>query len=146
MASNITFNDGSAGTLDNGKNAPGDRFADWTPRQVAVGESSNPQASAQRTMFRFRTDWATRFSLPMIPSAGASSKLTVATRLVAHLNNGGSCTVNTGDAASSSYTMVAAAGVTIAEPRLTDKALMEYTLDLDLASTGSAIPVCRYDG
>lgn len=146
MATSITFNDGAAATLNNGKNVPGDRFAGWTPRQVPVGEASNPQASPTRTMFRFRTDWCSRFSLPMIPSAGSGSLLTIATRLVAHLNNGGSCTVNTGDAASSSYTMVAAPGVTIEEPRLTDRALMEYTLDLDLASTGGAIPVCRYDG
>lgn len=113
---------------------------------MPVGESANPQASAQRTLFRFRTDWAVRFSLPKISSAGATSKLAIATRLAAHLNNGGSCTVNTGDAASSSYTMVLSAGATAGEPRLTDRENMEYTADFDLTSTGVAIPVCRYNG
>ncbi len=147
MATSIDFTDGvGAASLVNGQTAPADRFKDWTPREAVVGESANPQASAQRTLFRFRTDWAVRFSLPAIASAGANSKLTLATRLVAWLNSGGACTVNTGDAASSSYTMVASAGVTIKEPRLTDNVNMEYTLDLDLTSTGSAIPVCRYNG
>ncbi len=144
-AAGIDFNDGGAATLNNGKAAPLDRFADWTPREIPAGESANPQASPQRTLFRFRTDWAATFSLPYIPSAGAGSLLTIATRLVAHLLNGGSVTVNTNDAATSSYTMVLAPGATPAL-RLTDKVNMEYTLDLDLASTGGAVPVCRYNG
>jgi len=139
----IVFNDGVSATLVNGQPSPADRFADWTPRTIPIGESANPQASAQRSMFLFRTDYAAAFSLPMITSTGASSNLLVALRLVAWLLNGGTCTVNTGDASAAVYTCCLSAGTT-PNIKLSDKANMEYTLDLDLTNTASAAMVCRY--
>ena len=146
MPTTITFNDGSAGTLANGQNAPADRFSGWRPNPIVVAKSANPQASPQRTVFRFRTDHAVDFKLPGISSSGANSNLTVAYRLKEHLERGGSCVVNTGDAASSSYTMVLGPGGSVSID-LTDNALMEYTITFtQMVNTGGAEPICRYNG
>ncbi len=146
MATSIAFNDGSAGSLVNGQVAPGDRFANWKPKPNVIGESSNPQSSPVRTMFRFRTDHAVAFDLPKITSGGATSNLTVAYRLKEHLERGGTCTVNTGDAASSSYTMCLGPGGSVAI-ELSDTEQMEYTMSFtEMVNTGGAMPVCRYNG
>lgn len=144
MSTSIAFNDGAAATLVNGQNTPGDRFANWTPKPMVVGNSANPQASPVRSMFRFRTDYAVSFQLPKITSSGATSNLMTAQRLKVHLENGGTCTVNTGDAAGSSYTMCLAPGTT-PSIELTDRTNMEYTMSFELVNTGGAAPVCRYN-
>lgn len=145
MATTITFTDGTgAATLDNGKVAPHDRFANWTPATRPGGESAARQSDLAITMVKFRTEYRVHFELPMIPSNGANSKVTIADRLVAHLLEGGVCTVNTGDAASSSYANARLQPGTTPELRLSDRDLMEYTLSLDLLL--AAAPVCRYNG
>jgi hypothetical protein len=146
MATTITFTDGTgAATLDNGKSAPFDRFANWTPRPRLHGESAQRQSDKKLTVVRFGTIYPVHFELPYIPSSGSSSKLTIAYRLIEHLIGGGVCTVNTGDAASTSFSNA------IVDPdgdppelRLTDRELMEYTLSLGLLL--AAAPVCRYVG
>lgn len=146
MATSITFNDGSAGTLVNGQTTPGDRFASWKPLPLPIGKGANPQSSPLRTFFRFRTDHSVSFDLPKITSSGANSNLTVAYRLKEHLERGGTCTVNTGDAASSSYTMCLGPGGSISID-LSDREQMEYTMSfIQMVNTGGAMPVCRYNG
>lgn len=144
MATTITFNDGASATLDNGKPAPFDRFTNWTPDTRPHGERAARQSDKRITMVRFGTLYHVHFELPFIPSSGASSKVTIADRLKNHLLNGGLCTVNTGDAAGSSYANVFAHPDIEPELRLTDRELMEYTLSLDLLLASA--PVCRYVG
>lgn len=144
MATTITFDDGSAATLDNGKPAPGDRFANWTPFPEPIGDSSARQSDAAITMFVFRTDYCVRFDLPHIPSTGASSKLSIAHRLIAHLIKGGTCAVNTGDVASNSYATCALRPGSKPQLALTNKRTLEYTLSLELINRGGAMMACRY--
>jgi hypothetical protein len=144
MATNITFNDGGAATLDNGKPIPADRFANWTPSPEPVGVAPARQSDGAITMFVLRTDWCVSFDLPMIPSTGASSKLTIAHRLIAHLIKGGTCAVNTGDAVSSAYPNCSLRPGTKPQLAMTNKRSIEYTLSLQLINRDGAMFVCRY--
>lgn len=145
MSTEIQFTDGTgAATLNNGKAAPHDRLANWTPATRPAGETAARQSDRAITMVKFRTEYRVHFELPFIPSSGANSKVTIADRLIAHLMEGGVCTVNTGDAASSSYSNARMNPDSPPELRLSDRDLMEYTLSLDLLLTSA--PVCRYAG
>lgn len=145
MATTIAFTDTvGAATLDNGKTAPHDRFTNWTPRTRPHGERAARQSDKKLTVIRFGTLYGVHFELPYIPSAGASSKLLIADRLVYHLETGGVCTVNTGDAASTSFSNAIVNPDIEPELRLTDREHMEYTLSLDLLLTSA--PICRYAG
>jgi hypothetical protein len=147
MATKIDFTDATgAATLTNGKTFPGDRFANWTPFINPVGDAAARLSDGALTMFRTRTDYGASFDVPMIPSTGASSALTVAMRLVAHLMSGGQCSVTTGDAAASVYATCGLRPGTMPDLKLTDKRTIEYTLSLSLINlAGSPVAmVCRY--
>lgn len=148
MSTTITFTDTvGAATLRNGKTSPADRFAGWTEMGSPVGDSAHRLSDAVLTMFRERDDFGASFELRMIPVAAVSGVrlVEVAARLKYHLLNGGSCTVNTGDTASSSYTCGLYPG---SSPSLTQSnpALLEYTLSLQVVNiAGSPVRmICRY--
>lgn len=146
MPTRITFTDTvGAAILTNGKTSPGDRFAGWTPDSQPVGESAAAQSGGAITFMRFRDDYGAKFSLPAIPSTGASSALSIADRLRRHLIMGGQCVVETGDVASSSYTCSLKPGTT-PTLEMTDSENIEYTLTLHLINAaGSPVQmVCRY--
>lgn len=148
MSTTVTFTDSvGAATLRNGKPVPADRFANWTENSLPVGDSAHRLSDGVLTMFRERDDFAASFELRMIPVAAVAGVrlVEVAARLRYHLLNGGSCTVNTGDTASSSYTCGLMPGST---PSLTlsNPAVLEYTLSLALVNiAGSPVRmICRY--
>lgn len=99
-------------------------------------------------MFRLRTDYGASFELRHIPiaSVGGVRNVEVADRLIAHLLGGGTCTVNTGDSGSASYTTCGLMPGT--QPTLTQMnvATLEYSLSLSLINlAGSpAAMFCRY--
>ena len=147
MATQIDFTDATgAATLTNSKQTPADRFANWTPFVLSIGDSAARQSDGALTMFRTRTDYGAAFELRMIPSSGANSKLTIAMRLIAHLMNGGTCAVTTGDAASSAYATCGLTPGTTPQLVMSDKRAIEYTLSLSLLNVaGSPVAmVCRY--
>src|SRR4051794_17818472 len=105
MAS-ISFTDafGSA-TLTNGKPSPADRFANWTPKSVPFGDAANRQSDGALTRLKLRDDYGATFDLTMIPVAtsGGNRLADIADRLCYHLQNGGTCTVTTGDVDANAY-------------------------------------------
>jgi hypothetical protein len=139
MAS-ISFNDGSAASLDNAKPAPGNRFDRWEPSTREIGESAIALGTGARSVFVFRTDRRVRFTLSKIPNASMAVML----RLGRHLDRGGTVTVNTDDKAARSYTCMLAPGAEPPRPMLTDPQLLEYSLEFDLLSTGVADLICLY--
>lgn len=147
MATTITFNDGAAATLKNGKPSPADRFANWTPMTRPFGPTANRLADGALTRIRLRTDYGASFELRGIPIAtvGGVREVEVADRLVAWLMNGGTCVVNTDDASGNSYTCGLMPGTT---PSLTqsNSNLLEYNLALSLINLGGSpsAMVCRY--
>ena len=149
MATTITFTDGTgAATLKNGKTSPADRFANWTQINRPVGAVSHRQSDGARSMFQLRTDYGATFELRMIPIAAVAGVrlVEVAARLAAHLQSGGTCTVNTGDSGSNSYTTCGLMPGTERLLAMADPRLLEYTLTLsliNLAGSPSAM-VCRY--
>lgn len=144
MAS-ISFNDGAAATLDNGLTAiasgVGSRFANWTPFTHKVGSAAHSLATGARTMFAFRTDYGARFELRDVPNTA----MAVAMRLKRHLENGGTCTVTTGDSASRVYTTCGLAEGSEVAIALADPQQLTYTVSLALINLGAASDMlCEY--
>lgn len=149
MATTITFTDaGGATTLKNGKPSPGDRFANWVPMSRPVGDAAFRLSDGAMTKIRIRTDYGASFELRNIPIAavGGVRLVEIADRLVAHLMNGGTCAVNTGDSIASSYATCGLMPGTMPTLAQNDPALLEYTLSLSLINlAGSPIAmVVRY--
>lgn len=149
MATTITFVDSiGAATLKNGKTSPADRFANWTPITTPIGDTAFRLSDQALTRFRTSTSYSASFELRYIPIAAVAGVrlVEVADRLRAHLLNGGTCAVNTGDAESSSY---ATCGLMPGSAPMLAQASagpLEYTLSLALINL-AASPVqmvCRY--
>lgn len=148
MTTRITFNDGAAAVLTNGKPSPADRFTNWVPRSTPIGDFVERQSDGAVSGFLFRTDHGATFELTQIPvkTSGGVRLVDVANRLIAHLRAGGQCNVETGDVDGSTY---ATCGLMPgADPLLglTDRTELEYTLSLALINLagGPVAMVCHY--
>ena len=141
MATSIVFTDDTgAVTLTNGLPVPGDRFADWGPDVIPVQSVAFGLGDGDRHSFAFRTDQTASLALTNMPNTKQSDAL----RLKAHLETGGSCTVNTGDTGARSYTCKLAEGGSV-EFRQTDKSMLEYTLTITgLRNTAGTAMLCIY--
>ncbi len=137
--SSIAFNDGAAATLESPAPDPLKRFAGWTPDVVDVGVQETALGTGLPYQFVFRTDYVVGFDVPYLTQA----EIAVALRLIRHLMGGGTCTVDTDDLSGNSYTCRLREG---AKPNLTlvDRAMMEYTLRLDLTNTAAAALIAVY--
>lgn len=144
-ACTITFTDTiGAATLKNGKPSPADRFSNWVQRTTPTGEIAYRQSDLAPTRVRFGWRYGVSFELRAIPldAVSAVRMVDVADRLIAHLLNGGSCVLNTGDSATTVHS-----GCTLmpgTEPALTmsDPVNLEYTLSLSLI--GASRLFCYY--
>jgi hypothetical protein len=138
MAS-IAFTDGTgAATLTNGKPVPADRFRNWTPDTDTTGPKEEGSGTGDLFVWSFRDNYLVTFDLECIPA----SSITTLMRLKRWLIGGGAITVNTGDAASRSYTCKMPKGQ---PPQITyDPEFKEYTLKLTLRNTAAADLVCEY--
>ena len=147
MAS-ITFTDGfGAATLTNGKPAPADRFANWTPDPSApFGDPARRQSDGALTLMKLRDDYAASFELRKIPvrTTGGLRLVDIAARLKYHLQNGGTCTVTTDDVENNSYATCQLMDGTTPSLVLADPAKLEYTLSLVLVNLAGAPMVCHY--
>jgi hypothetical protein len=142
MATSITFNDGSAGTLTNAKPVPGDRFSNWEPSSPTVGDEAEALGTGQLYTFTFRNDYLVTFELKQIPQSSLPTML----RLQRHLKSGGTVSVNTGDAASRVYATCCLQKGTDPKPRMTDPKNLEYTMAFALRNVaGSPVDmICQY--
>lgn len=139
MATNLAWNDGTAGTLDNGKSVGGDRFTAWTPFPDLIGPRYAPLGTGRNIAWTHRTDYCASFQLTQIPR----TKHALVDRLIRHLLIGGDVTVNTGDSATRVYTCHLRAGTTPAFER-SDPQNIEYTLSLELVNNAAAPLVLEY--
>lgn len=140
MATNIQFTDGTgAATLSNGRNVPGDRFWAWAPLTRFVGPSNVTIGDGVTRVFPFRTDYGARFEIRNLPD----TEVDVALRLIRHLLQGNTCTVNTGDTSARTYTARLWPGE---EPSLdpADDRRRHYTLRLALKNGAAADMLCEY--
>ena len=55
--------------LHNGRPAPGNRFSNWKPNPMPIGDKANRQSDGALTMFRYRDDFGATFDLVGIPVA-----------------------------------------------------------------------------
>lgn len=145
----IAFTDDiGAAELRNNKPAPADRFANWVPNSLSIGDAAERDSDGQLFMFSYRGDWGVTFELRkirMAPVAGVSM-VDVADRLRRHLLRGGTCAVYTEDAAGHSYPTCGVAPGTTPQLTQTDSRVLEHTLALALINL-DANPVqmvCHY--
>lgn len=143
MAS-ISFNDGTAATLDNGTTGVatgvGSRFAGWVPFTRRVGDAAVALATGTRSMFTFRIDYGARFEMRDLPNSTQS----VAMRLMRHLQAGNTVTVTTGDASARTYTArIDPEGDVSLE--FQDPTFLTYTMKLSLINDSAADMLCLYN-
>lgn len=139
----ITFNDGSAATLEPYPSAgheAGQRFRSWEPFQRPFGEGSWALGDGRRYQFSFRTDYGASFELPGIPNTDVD----IAMRLQAHLLGGGSCAVYTLDANGATYATCYLAPDSDVTIELEDRQTLEYVVRLSLINAGGARMLCEY--
>jgi hypothetical protein len=138
MASSLEWDDDQgAGTLTNGYPAPGDRFAGWEMDSPLQSVEAETLADGTVHVFEFHAKYHVTFELRDIPQDQVASAL----RLIRHLNRGGEVTVNTGDAASRTYTCQKVKG---SQPSLgkPDPNTLRRTLKLTLRNTDTDDMVC----
>ena len=139
MAS-IDFNDGSAATLASSWPTPANRFRAWEPFSRPFGEGAAALGSGKRYQWAFRTDYGASFEIAGI----ANTDVDIALRLMAHLIEGGTITVNTADVNTTSYSNCCLAPETMPELTLEDRAMLEYTLKLTVVNLSGAAMLCEY--
>ena len=127
-------------TLDTVAGGVGSRFADWTPYQRPIGAAAVSLGTGARSMFTFRTDYGASFRITEIPSTSLGQAL----RLQAHLESGGTVSVDTDDAYGRVYTsccLAPDAGVAI---ELVDKTELVYAMSLTLINLNASAMLCDY--
>lgn len=147
----IQFTDSvGAATLRNRNPAPADRFTNWTPLTRPVGDVRTARGTGARHMFKARTDYAASFQLADIPVKQTSGLyyVEIADRLVAHLLDGGTCSVQPEDGTGTVYATCGLLEGTTPELVLSDRRAILYTLSLAVVNlAGSpARMACRYNG
>lgn len=139
----VSWTDGTgSATLASSWPAPGNRFKNWVPFNVPIGEGAHGLGDGMRYQFRFRTDYGARFEIPGIQRTDVD----LAIRLQEHLLSGGIVTVTTNDASSREYTECCLAPETQPELELTDSGMIEYTMRLaviNVAVSPTAM-LCEY--
>lgn len=132
----ITFNDGVSATLT----LVVPRFQNWVPDRLVVDDRQVALGTGIVASFVFRTDYVASFEVPHLKPAD----LAIALRLKAWLIAGNTCTVNTQDLSSRSYTVGLQPGT---EPSIefTDRTQVEYTLKLQVANRSAADLLCEYE-
>ena len=142
----ISFNDGSAATLSNGMTGiaagVGSRFTDWVPFQKPIGAAAVALGTGARSMYTFRTDYGASFAITEIPNTSMSIML----RLQAHLLNGGTVSVSTGDTASRTYPTCCLAPEGEVTITLVDKATLRYSMTFTLinVAVSPTAMICEY--
>ena len=141
MASSITFtDDDGAVTIDNGFDAPGDRFMGWTPMSDPVG----PLHHALGTQIPYKWTHAEKegaaFKLGYIPGSSVRDCL----RLIKWLKKGGVVTVNTGDSESNIYDNCYLWPGSTPELSPPDKQDLKHVLTLALLNADGEPMVCLY--
>jgi hypothetical protein len=145
----ITFTDDiGAATLNNGKPAGANRFSNWVPNSVPVGDAAERDSDGALIMMQIRDDWGATFELRGIRAAVVAgvSMLDVADRLRRHLRRGGQCAVHCEDAADHVYATCGLAPGTTPTLAQTDRRTLEHALSLALINLAGAPTqmICHY--
>ena len=134
MASIVWTDSTGTATLENAHaGTTASRFANWRPLGRAVGEKATGLGDGARHSFTFRQDYLAAFELRDIPE----SAMLLMDRLARHLDAGGTITVNTGDAASRTYTCTLAPGAEPPDPEMTDERERWYRLTFTLLNAAA---------
>lgn len=133
MAS-VTFDDGSGDqTISSAWAAPANRFGNWIPRPVKIGERATALGDGVRYQWSHRTDYGASFELPGI----ARSQEAVLQAFKLWADAGGTFTVTTADTESNTYATCGMAPGAMVE-LLWDRRTGEYTLVLDVINVAAS--------
>lgn len=138
MAS-ITFDDGSGNqTISSAWPAPANRFGNWIPKPLTIGERATAVGDGRRYQWSHRIDYGASFELPGI----ARSSEAVLQLFKLHADAGGIFTVTTADTESNVYSECAMAPGALVEFVL-DRRTLEFTLVLDVINVAAAPEALR---
>lgn len=136
----ITFNDGTGSVSLRGVfGAPYHRFRNFTPTTVPVGDRVTSIGTGQSARWVYRREYRVSLELPYISprTYDGESGTTRAQRLIAHLESGGTVTVNVeDDVGTAPYTAWLAEGSS-ATLTLENPQDMLYTFSATLAQTAT---------
>jgi hypothetical protein len=138
----ITFTDGTgAVTLSNGKDGPGSRFSQWTPSIDRIADRRFALGTGIAYEYLFREDFTATFQIEHLPL----SELQDASRFTRWALQGNTFTVNTQDKTNKVY-VCRLRPDTVPSLTMTDRVLLEYTLDLSVisASSPTVFLACEY--
>lgn len=133
MAS-LTWTDAAGtATLTNGKPAPADRFAGWTPRPGLEADRAHALGDGVLHVFAFGPRYDATFRLEHIPNTAQP----LLARLVRHLLGGGVVSVATDDADGRTYPACQLVDGEPPQLELADRALLEWTLTLTVRNVAA---------
>ena len=137
MAS-LAFDDGSGSqTVSSSWPAPANRFSNWIPRPVKIGERATAWGDGKRYQWSGRTDYGASFELPGI--ARSSEAVLQAFKLWA--DAGGAFMVTTADSESNAYATCGMAPGAMVE-LVFDRRRGVFTLVLDVINiAASPVPM-----
>jgi hypothetical protein len=138
----ITFTDGTgAVTLSNGKAGPGSRFSQWTPSIDRIADRRFALGTGIAYEYLFREDFTASFQIEHLPL----TQLANVSRFMRWALQGNTFTVNTQDKTNKTYTC-RLRPETMPTLTMTDRVVLEYTLDLSVISAASptVFLACEY--
>lgn len=139
MPSRISFNDGAAAELANGRPAPFDRFSSWTPDVDSIGSTEAALGTGITFHLGYRVDYLASLELRHLRPAVQA----IALRLKRHLETGGSATIETDDSGANTYTVRIAPGTRV-QLEFSDSTRVLATLKLTVKNVAAAPMVCLY--
>lgn len=145
--SRITFDDGTARTLQSDWPDQGSRFRNFRPDTRPIGQTGTQLSNGALHMFRTRIQYGCHFEIHGLGMGGsAGSALDIANKLKAHLMGGGQCAVYTEDALGSTYATCGLMPGTEPEITPTNSRAIEYAMRLSLINlAGSPVEmICHY--
>lgn len=139
MATNIQWNDGAAGQIENAKPAPGDRFDAWVTRSFDIGPKNVALGTGRIFPWIHRTDYWARVTLSKIPRSYQS----LLARFIRHAERGGVFVINTGDGANRVYNAYLRPETEI-ELDMSERGDQEYTMTVEVINAVAADLICIY--
>lgn len=127
--SSLTWTDATGtATLDNGKAAPGDRFADWTASRRPIGPEAVQVSTGRIYRTEYRRDDLISFEVRHIPE----SEMSLMARLQYHLLKGGEVTLAGDRELAADFATCIVAPGTEPDYSQSDAQLREYTFSVSL--------------
>lgn len=136
----ITFNDGTARTLQNNAPYPGSNFRGWKAQPKVQAARQFSLADGTPYVWKHRTDWKVSFAIENLRPVD----LDVAQYCIAHLENAGTVTLNTGDTSARTHTAMMSDGDGASIDGPNERGYYTFSATLTVIPAPATPPLCTY--